>query len=222
MRQVFAAGVRWRYLASNPAADAGANPKPKPRSVRVLTITEIDALDAELGRRYGPIVPFAAATGLRPSEWAHLERRDIDREGRVLTVRGTKTVRSRREVPLTARALAALERVPPRLDTPLVFPAPGGRPLNADNWRRREWTPAVEAAGVAKPCRIYDLRSTFASNALAAGVTVFELARVMGTSVAMIEHHYGALIDGAHAGIVGRLDSIEATLAESAEASSDV
>jgi hypothetical protein len=49
--------------------------------------------------------------------------------------------------------------------------------------------PAVDASGIAKPARIYDLRSTFASNALAAGVTVFELARVMGTSVAMIERH---------------------------------
>jgi hypothetical protein len=77
--------------------------------------------------------------------------------------------------------------------------------------------PAVEAAGITKPCRIYDLRSTFASNALAAGVTVFELARVMGTSVAMIEHHYGVLIDGAHAGIVGRLDAIETALEEAAK-----
>ena len=49
-----------------------------------------------------------------------------------------------------------------------------------------------------------------------AGVTVFELARVMGTSVGMIEHHYGALIDGAHAGIVGRLDAIEMELEEAA------
>ena len=47
------------------------------------------------------------------------------------------------------------------------------------------------------PARIYDLRSTFASEALAAGVSVFKLARVMGTSVAMIERHYGALLDGA-------------------------
>jgi hypothetical protein len=30
---------------------------------------------------------------------------------------------------------------------------------------------------------MYDLRSTFASNALAAGLTVYELARIMGTSV---------------------------------------
>jgi hypothetical protein len=50
------------------------------------------------------------------------------------------------------------------------------------------------------------------------GVTVFELARVMGTSVAMIERHYGALLDGAHAGIAGRLDALEAEFEEQADA----
>jgi hypothetical protein len=39
----------------------------------------------------------------------------------------------------------------------------------------------------------------------------------MGTSVQMIEHHYGALIDGAHAGIVGRFDAIESVLVKAAE-----
>jgi hypothetical protein len=72
----------------------------------------------------------------------------------------------------------------------------------------REWAPAVEAAGVATPARIYDLRSTFASNALAAGVTVFELARLMGTSVRMIERHYGTLLEGAQAGLASRLDAL--------------
>jgi hypothetical protein len=46
--------------------------------------------------------------------------------------------------------------------------------------------PFVRAASrLVRPARIYDLRATFASNALAAGVTVFELARVMGRSVRM-------------------------------------
>jgi hypothetical protein len=99
----------------------------------------------------------------------------------------------------------------------LLFPAPEGGRLSLNNFRRREWGPAVTASGIAKPARIYDLRSTFASNALAAGVTVFELAKVMGTSVAMIERHYGTLIGGAHAGIAGRLDALEASLEAAAE-----
>ena len=45
---------------------------------------------------------------------------------------------------------------------------------------------------------------------MAPDVTVFELAKIMGTSVWMIERHYGALIDGAHAGITARLDALEA------------
>jgi integrase len=48
---------------------------------------ELAALAAELGSYYGPMVMFAAATGLRPGEWIALEQRDIDREARVVYVR---------------------------------------------------------------------------------------------------------------------------------------
>ncbi len=212
LRQTFAAAVRYGYMRSNPAVAAGANPPPPQRPPRAYSLAELAALEAELGPAYGPFVPLVAATGLRPLEAARLERRDFDRQRRVLTVRGTKTAGSRREVPLTRRALAALDRLPAQLETPALFQAPGGGPLCLNNFRRREWSPAVEASGVEKPARIYDLRSTFASNALAAGVTVFELAKIMGTSVQMIEAAYGALLDGAHAGIAGRLDALDAEL----------
>jgi hypothetical protein len=43
----------------------------------------------------------------------------------------------------------------------------------------------------------------------------------MGTSVAMIERHYGTLLDGAHAGIAGRLDALEAQLEQTAATSED-
>jgi integrase len=220
LRQTLGAAVRWGYMTRNPAALAGRNRQPSPRTVRTYTRAELDALSHEVSPAYRSLVAFAAATGLRPEEWQALERRDIDRGARVVNVLRTvsdgevvelgKTSGARRQVPLSRRALAALDVLPSRLDTPLLFAAPHGGLLNLDNWRRRVWRPAVEASGIATPARIYDLRSTFASDALAAGVSVFELARIMGTSVRMIERHYGALLDGAGAGIAGRLDALDA------------
>ena len=78
--------------------------------------------------------------------------------------------------------------------------------INLRNFRRREWHPAHEAAGV-RPRRIYDLRSTCASQSLAAGSSVFELADFMGTSVRMIERHYGKRLDGAGAASAVKLDA---------------
>ena len=126
----------------------------------------------------------------------------------MLSVKGTKTARSRREVSLTVAAVAALDAVPARLDSTYVFASIRGGPFDLHNFRNRTWGPAIEASGIATPARLYDLRSTFASNALAAGITTFELARIMGTSVGMIEAHYGALIDTAHDAILARLEAI--------------
>jgi integrase len=123
---------------------------------------------------------FAAETGLRTNEWAAVERRDVDRDGRAVTVQRRyaqgvltpypKTVRSRRRVPLTGRALDALDGLPPRLDTPLLLPPPEGDYLDLRNWRAREWYPALEAAAIAQRAP-YHLRHTFATEALAAGVS---------------------------------------------------
>jgi integrase len=207
LRQACEAGVRYGYMTRNPAKLAGANPMPSPRPVRVYTPKELEKITQELDRRGSAAVTFAAATGLRPAEWANLERRDVDRARRVLTVRGTKTQRSTREVPLTSAALQALDSLPARLDSAYVFAGPKGGPFDLANFRRREWGPAIEAAGITTPARIYDLRSTFASNALAAGITVYELARIMGTSVSMIEAHYGALLDTARKSLLQRLEA---------------
>jgi integrase len=216
LRQALAAAVRWRYMARNPAVDAGRNPQPRLEELRPFTLDEVDSLGLELGPVFGPLVIFAAETGLRTNEWVALERRDVARDELAVVVQRRfadgvltpfpKTERSRRRVPLTARALAAVESLPPRLDTPLVFPAGQGGHIGLDTWRTREWYPALEAAGVERRGP-YALRHTFATEALAAGVSTFELARVMGTSVAMIDRTYGHLARDSEDSIRIRLEA---------------
>ena len=69
-RQTCAAGIRYGYMTTNPAKLAGTNPCPlrapfassRPRSSR-RSCNEFDG-------RWAAAITFAAATGLRPSEWA--------------------------------------------------------------------------------------------------------------------------------------------------------
>lgn len=224
-RQTLEAGVRWRLMSQNPAKLAGPNPQPRPKEFSAFTRSEIDLLAIELGR-WGPIAVFASETGMRPEEWLALEWRDVSREQRVALVERTfsggkmkpygKTTRSRRRVPLSERALDALDTVPRRIDSGIIFRAPGGgggvaaghgRYLDLHNFRAREWKPALEAAGLSKDQRIMDLRHTFATLALAAGIPIFELARYMGTSVEMIDRTYGHLAPGSEDVARAKLDA---------------
>jgi integrase len=216
LRQVLGAAVRWRYMIRNSAIEAGRNPEPRTEELLPFAPEEIDAIEVELGPVFGPIVVFAAETGLRTNEWVALERRDIDRSGLAVLVQRRyadgeltpypKTVGSRRRVPLSARAIDALDRRPPRLDTKLVFPAARGGYIGLDGWRTRHWYPALEAAGI-RQRGPYQLRHTFATEALAAGISIFELARVMGTSVKMIDRTYGHLARDSEQAIRARLDA---------------
>jgi hypothetical protein len=70
---------------------------------------------------------------------------------------------------------------------------PGGGDLDLHNFRNREWTPAQRAAGIEPLRRVYDFRHTFATFALRAGISTFDLSRYMGASLTMIDRHYGHL-----------------------------
>ena len=218
LRQVLARAVVWGMLDVNPAKQGVENPQRRRTEKRPFeSWAELEAVAAQLGPRYGTMVIFAAATGMRPGEWVALEHRDIDRAARVAYVRRaftkgrlkcTKTEASVRAVPLQAIALAALERLPAEPTSPLLFPATRGGYLDLHNFRTRAWKPAQLAAGIEPPRRIYDLRHTFATFALRAGISTFELSRYMGASLTMIDRHYGHLARDGREHAIRLLDTL--------------
>ena len=68
--------------------------------------------------------------------------------------------------------------------------------------------PAQVAAGIEPVRRLYDLRHTYATFALRAGVSVFAVSRFMGTSLAMIDRHYGHLARDSREHAVSLLDAL--------------
>jgi integrase len=201
---VLQAAVRWKWVEEN-VATLVKNPEPRASEIHPsASWEEVDAIAAELGDSDGPLVVFMAGTGVRPEEAFAGDWRDVDLERRVFRVRRAfakrrlkeygKTTGSRRAVPLRARVVEALETLDRRRG--LLFPAPAGGHIDINNWRGRQWTPALDAAGV-QHRRIYDLRHTYATWSLAAGIDIFTLARRMGTSVKMIDRTYGHLVAGA-------------------------
>jgi integrase len=202
-RMLGKAAVEWGYLTRNPAR-TGANPAPAVIEREILTPAEVDALAAEMRSPYGAAVVVAAWCFLRPSELLGLERRDVG-EG-VLDVRGTKTARSRRSVPVPLRARQALEELPARLDTRLLFPGPSGRPYALNRFRRIEFVWAVDAAGLPEGTTPYTLRHSGLSWALAAGIPAVDVARFGGTSVAMLERTYHHLLVGSAESAQARMD----------------
>ncbi len=186
---------------------------------------EVDAITAELAPTYRAIPAVLVGTGLRPEELFGLERRDVDRENAVLSVERVysqgvlkpclKSDRQRRRVPLRARVLEALDAMPTRIDTPVLFPAADGDRIKLPTFRLRHWTPALRAAGIDHR-RVYDTRHTFAAWSIRAGVQLFYLSRIMGTSVAMIDATYGHLVPDSEEYLRGLLDTYDQA-AEAAE-----
>ena len=216
LRQTLARAVEWGLIDTNPAKTGVDNPQPPRREMRPFdSDAELEALAAELGPRYGPMVLFAAATGLRPGEWIALEHRDIDPDNRLVHVvpslprqppqahqdqhsarRAAPAIRARRARPAPVAARRDIAPVP----------RPRGRLPRPAQLAVRHWRPAQRAAGITPTRRLYDLRHTFATVALRAGLGTYELSRYMGTSLINIDRTYGHLARDSHRHAIDLLD----------------
>lgn len=179
-----------------------SQPKPDP-----FTDEERDNILAyfhEKNRFYHPFVFTQFWTGMRPSEALALRWGDVDlKAGRASITKSryygsenaTKTSGSERDVSLLPIVVNLLTATKPlhATESDYVFKNQEGSPINEDKWRKKHWYRAIRALGI-KPRKFYATKHTYISVALSAGCNIKWLAEQCGTSVAMIEKHYGRYI----------------------------
>ena len=180
--QIMNAALAAGHAENAPVKGIAKNPRPK--LTRFLSAEEIERLHRVLDRLVGEqpsrrqqadIVRLLLLTGCRVSEIRKLRWSEVD--GDRLSLADSKT--GPRRVWLSQAAQAILARQP-RAESPYVFPSPRypDRPLSAI---LHLWHRARKEAGL-DDVRLHDLRHTVASQAVARGVPLTTVARMLGHS----------------------------------------
>jgi hypothetical protein len=118
--------------------------------------------------------------------------------------------------PPRSRLLSTHPREPPDSDSRGAGSISGSHARAREPWGNGGAT-LLSAASGGSPRPRLGLRHTFATEALAAGLSLFELARVMGTSLRMVDRTYGHLAHDSEQAIRARLDARSGVEVASAE-----
>ena len=161
-----------------PVAEHDALSRSKKEEVRKKSL-------AKTSQPLKDIAQIILDTGLRPEEVFRIRIENLDFGERTIFNPFGKTKAARRKVTMTADVSELLKRRLKKSKGPFVFPAKSSseRPIGSV---RKAHDAAVENAGIKEHFRLYDLRHTFATRAVAAGVDLPTLSAILGhTSIQM-------------------------------------
>jgi len=132
-------------------------------------------------------------TGARAGELTRATRSQFDARTMSLTLDGKPGSRT---IPLAATAAKLFERLSQsKLPLARLFVRDDGKP-----WAHSDWDELVrDAAAKAKLPKgvcLCVLRHSWITQAVSDGLSILDVARLTGTSVMMIEKHYGHRVDG--------------------------
>ena len=149
----------------------------------------IDACDGDAK----PFLKALCLLPLRPGALAGLNVRDFDKRTRTLTIGKDKNGNPRQiSVPQTISDFMAVQ-VTSKLPAAPIFSRGDGQQWNRDTWKH-PIKEAVCAAELPGAVTAYTLRHSVITDLIRAGLPALTVAQLSGTSVAMIERHYGHLV----------------------------
>lgn len=177
LKRMFSIALREGWLLRHPfsGSDTLISGSDETRRTRVLSRDEeellLDACD-ENRTTLRPIIICAIDTGMRRGEIFKLKWRDVDMANRRIMVQAmnTKILRSR-PLPISSRLLAELESLPNRGKVQRVF--------GITDTVKRSFGTAKRVAGITD-LKFHDLRHTFATRLVQAGMPLAEVSRLLG------------------------------------------
>jgi integrase len=171
---------------------------------RIRGYQEMPSLDRNAyGDHLTPMVLLSLNTGLRRGEIFALRWQDVNIHTKSLTVRGETAKSGRtRHIPLNAEAMLVLQAWRQQsADSALVFPGKNGGQF--DN-TRKAWDGVLKVADIIG-FRWHDLRHTFASNLVMAGVPLNTVRELLGHTTPTMTLRYAHLAPDHKAAAVERL-----------------
>lgn len=198
LARMLSLAVEWDILKVNPAVGL-KKLRERTDAGRFLSPEEIGRLLSALGKEENAIAAAALKvlllTGCRREEIAQARWVDLDPERALLKLPRTKSGKVR-HVPLSEPAVEAILALPNSdEDSEWIFPGrEPGRPIHN---LYKPFKRALREAGLEESIRIHDLRHSFASNAVTAGVSLFQVQTLLGHSSAQMTQRYAHLAGSA-------------------------
>jgi integrase len=160
------------------------------KRLRFLSKEEIHQLVSACEPYLKSIVITALNTGMRKSEILNLRWDQVDFRHGFILLDKTKNG-ERREIPINQTLRETLQALPRRLDIPYVFYNPKtGKPYTKD--LKRSFQTALRKAGI-KDFHFHDLRHTFASQLVMAGVDITTVKDLLGHKTLTMTLRYAHL-----------------------------
>jgi integrase len=170
--------------------------------LRYLSLEEMGRLLAVADEELRPILMAALHTGLRRGELFRLTWHDVDFKRGIMRVLHTKNGEVR-EIPMTDTLRDTLQHLPRRLNSDYVFPGKTGHGL-VDI--RKRFNRALREAGI-EEFVFHDLRHTFASHLIMAGVDLMTVKEFLGHKDIKMTLRYAHLAPDYKRAAVSRLDA---------------
>jgi integrase len=201
LRHMFQKAREWGKALENPVS----HQKPlraENRRLRYLSQEEITRLLDAADGILRPLLVVALHTGLGRGELFSLTWQDVDVKQGVIRVLHTKNG-ERREIPMTDTLRATLQQLPRHLASDHVFPGKTGQGL-VDI--RKRFHRALKHAGI-EGFVFHDLRHTFASHLVMAGIDLVTVKEFMGHKDLKMTLRYAHLAPDYKRAAIERLDT---------------